>query len=117
MNCSIVLLLEKLSHIHAKSGIDMDLQILFEELFTIQCVCRMYQALLALGSQKSATNMLSKILKEDPHVCAVIYACQAAYRNCAQVGGKKNKKKKKNAKADLRLETINILSNLEEDHK
>nr|GMC47497.1 pentatricopeptide repeat-containing protein At4g04790, mitochondrial-like isoform X1 [Ipomoea batatas] len=78
---------------------------------------RMYQALLALGSRKSARNMWSKISKEDPHVCAVIYASRAAYRNGAPVGGKKNKKKKKNAKADLRLETINILSNLEVDNK
>ncbi|XP_019196928.1 PREDICTED: pentatricopeptide repeat-containing protein At4g04790, mitochondrial-like isoform X2 [Ipomoea nil] len=72
---------------------------------------RMYQALLALGSQKSAKNMLSKISKEDPHVRAVIYASRAAYRNGAPVGGKKN------AKADLRPETMNILSKLEANYK
>ncbi|CAH9135680.1 unnamed protein product [Cuscuta epithymum] len=53
---------------------------------------RMYQAVLALGSRKSAAKLLREIPKEDPHIRAVIHACQAAYGDSTTVGDKKNKK-------------------------
>ncbi|KAL7216949.1 hypothetical protein ACSBR1_028806 [Camellia fascicularis] len=48
-------------------------------LLLFEFLCRMYQALLASGDHKSATNMLNKIPKDDPHVRCVIKACQATY--------------------------------------
>lgn len=40
----------------------------------------MYQALLALGDRQSAKKMLKQIPRDDPHVCFVIKASQAAYQ-------------------------------------
>ncbi|KAF5948786.1 hypothetical protein HYC85_014743 [Camellia sinensis] len=48
--------------------------VLFDEVSVM-----MYQALLASGDHKSATNMLNKIPKDDPHVRCVIKASQATY--------------------------------------
>ncbi|VFQ78765.1 unnamed protein product [Cuscuta campestris] len=56
---------------------------------------RLYQAVLALGLQDFAEEILSEIPKEDPHVCAVIYACQAAYKDSPPPVGVKKKKKNK----------------------
>ncbi|XP_059659603.1 pentatricopeptide repeat-containing protein At4g04790, mitochondrial-like isoform X2 [Cornus florida] len=52
---------------------------------------RMYQALLASGNHKSATNMLKHIPRDDPHVRSVIKACQATYSKfTSEKGNKKN---------------------------
>ncbi|GMH05708.1 hypothetical protein Nepgr_007548 [Nepenthes gracilis] len=53
---------------------------------------RMYQALLASGDSKSASNLLNQIPKEDSHVRSVISACQSTYGK-----NRKNENKKKNS--------------------
>ncbi|KAE9458187.1 hypothetical protein C3L33_09911, partial [Rhododendron williamsianum] len=55
----------------------------------------MYQALLASGAHASATKMLNKMPKDDPHVQCVIKACKATYIKPASGTGKKKKKNKK----------------------
>lgn len=57
-------------------------------------MCRMYQALLASGAHASATKMLNKMPKDDPHVQCVIKACKATYIKPASGTGKKKKNKK-----------------------
>lgn len=65
----------------------------------------MYQAFLACGDRNSAANMLSKIPKDDPHVCRVIQAMQITYAKAPVKGKKKRKKKKRgNASNDLEIE-------------
>lgn len=61
--------------------------------YNILSYLRMYQALLASGDKKSAANMLSKIPRDDPHVCCVIKACQQTYKS-AFVKAKEKKKLK-----------------------
>jgi hypothetical protein len=56
--------------------------------------CRMYQALLASGDNKSAKIMLNKIPKDDHHVRCVIKACERSYIVSNSNGCMKKKKKK-----------------------
>lgn len=51
----------------------------------------MYQALLASGNKKSAAKILSKIPRDDEHVCCVIKACQQKYGKADAVKTKKKK--------------------------
>ncbi|XP_022877504.1 pentatricopeptide repeat-containing protein At4g04790, mitochondrial-like isoform X1 [Olea europaea var. sylvestris] len=61
--------------------------------YNILSYLRMYQALLASGDQKSAANMLSKIPRDDPHVCCVIKACQQTYKSAFIKSERKKKLK------------------------
>ncbi|CAA2980971.1 chloride channel CLC-f-like [Olea europaea subsp. europaea] len=45
------------------------------------------------GDQKSAANMLSKIPRDDPHVCCVIKACQQTYKSAFIKSERKKKLK------------------------
>lgn len=75
-------------------------------LIVVHCssVCRMYQALLASGDQKSAAKLLSKIPKDDGHVRCVLRACHQKY-----VKGESVKTRKKAAL----LATLGVLESLE----
>lgn len=57
--------------------------------------CRMYQALLASGDQKSAKVLLDKIPKDDAHVCCIIKQCDLVYVAPSSVKKKKGRHKKK----------------------
>lgn len=65
--------------------------------------CRMYQALLASGDNKSAKIMLNKFPKDDPHVRCVIKACDRSYI----VSNSENSMKKKKQKEKRWSETQN----------
>lgn len=65
----------------------------FEFVSIVKICCRMYQALLASGDQKSAANILSKIPRDDPHVCCVIKACQQTYKSAFVKSERKKKLK------------------------
>lgn len=56
--------------------------------------CRMYQALLASGDQKSAKVLLDKIPKDDVHVCWMIKECELVYVASSSVKRKGSNKKK-----------------------
>ncbi|KAL2476241.1 Pentatricopeptide repeat-containing protein [Abeliophyllum distichum] len=59
--------------------------------YNVLSYLRMYQALLASGDRKSAANILSKIPRDDPHVCCVIKACQQTYKSaCVRVEKKRS---------------------------
>ncbi|KAL3508535.1 hypothetical protein ACH5RR_027936 [Cinchona calisaya] len=62
--------------------------------YNVLSFVRMYQALLALGDQKSAPSILNKIPRDDPHVSRVIQACQATYMRAVSSKGNKKRKKK-----------------------
>ncbi|GFP89983.1 pentatricopeptide repeat-containing protein at4g21880 mitochondrial [Phtheirospermum japonicum] len=70
--------------------------------YNVLSFVRMYQALLASGDNKSAAKILTKIRKDDPHVCCVVKACDKTYIKSPPVG-KKQKKKKKALMATLGL--------------
>ncbi|KAH7861550.1 hypothetical protein Vadar_027623 [Vaccinium darrowii] len=57
--------------------------------YNVLSYLRMYQALLASGDHTSATKMLNKMPRDDPHVCCVIKACKATYIKPASPTGKK----------------------------
>lgn len=60
--------------------------------------CRMYQALLAAGDDRSAHFMLKKIPQDDAEVCSVIIACQETYNGLNSVEEKKKQGKKRKKK-------------------
>ncbi|PIN19274.1 hypothetical protein CDL12_08048 [Handroanthus impetiginosus] len=62
--------------------------------YNVLSFVRMYQALLASGDKKSAAKIREQIVKDDPHVCDVIRACEKRFLNPAPVGMKQKKKKK-----------------------
>ncbi|KAL9236357.1 hypothetical protein vseg_011038 [Gypsophila vaccaria] len=64
----------------------------------ILSLLRMYQAYLASGHLDEATEFLSTIPKDDPHVQCVIHACRVTYGNRKDGAKKKEKKKKKKNK-------------------
>lgn len=64
----------------------------------------MYQSLLASGDKKSAAKILTRIPKDDAHVCCVIKACQRKYGKADTV---KTKKKK------ALVTTVGLLESLE----
>lgn len=75
---------------------------IFASWFIICLVCcRMYQALLAAGDDRSANFMLKKIPQDDAEVCAVIVACQETYNGftAEKVKKKKQGKRKKEEKS------------------
>ncbi|KAK2984793.1 hypothetical protein RJ640_004618 [Escallonia rubra] len=69
--------------------------------YNVLSFLRMYQALLASGDHKSASDLLIQIPKDDPHVLCIVKACQATYRDqasqttCMNTSSGKRKKKKK----------------------
>ncbi|XP_031283036.1 pentatricopeptide repeat-containing protein At4g04790, mitochondrial-like, partial [Pistacia vera] len=54
---------------------------------------RMYQALLASGDHQYARKILTKIPKDDPHVCMGIKACKSTYNTQQHVKVKEKEKK------------------------
>ncbi|KAK3001078.1 hypothetical protein RJ639_022249 [Escallonia herrerae] len=69
--------------------------------YNVLSFLRMYQALLASGDHKSASDLLIQIPKDDPHVLCIVKACQATYRDhasqttCMKTSSGRRKKKKK----------------------
>ncbi|XP_058219972.1 pentatricopeptide repeat-containing protein At4g21880, mitochondrial-like isoform X2 [Rhododendron vialii] len=72
--------------------------------YNVLSYLRMYQALLASGAHASATKILNKMPKDDPHVQCVIKACKATYIEPASGMGNKKKKTKKKKKKEMARE-------------
>lgn len=72
--------------------------------YNVLSFVRMYQSLLASGDKKSAAKLLTRIPKDDAHVCCVIKACQRKYGKADTV---KTKKKK------ALVTTVGLLESLE----
>lgn len=65
--------------------------------YNILSYLRMYQAYLVSGDMEAASNFLSKIPKDDPHVRSVLHACRVTYAKPKEEEKKTKKKKKKKA--------------------